>query len=64
MCLMFDVSHDSRDFDCPKCAAGLTIQNWATEYGDLIPGEYEIRCPDCNHSFTVDVRIETKFTAW
>lgn len=59
---MFDVTHNAREFDCPKCAACLCFENWTTEYGDPLTGMYDIDCPDCGFGFAVEVKIQYKVT--
>jgi hypothetical protein len=57
----FDVTHDSNDFQCPQCSAGLSVGNWNTEYGDAQPGDYTIECPDCGREFPLTIGVSTTY---
>lgn len=57
----FEVTHNSNDFQCPHCGAGLTDEEWNTEGGDKLSGDYEVECPDCGKPFIVDIAVETRY---
>jgi hypothetical protein len=56
----FEVEHGNAFF-CPYCKTGLAATNWSTEYGDPLPGDHPVRCPNCNKDFHVDVEVSTNY---
>lgn len=57
----FEITHNANDFQCPHCGVGLTDEEWNTEYGDKLSGDYEVVCPDCGKPFIVDIMVETRY---
>jgi hypothetical protein len=57
----FWVTHNGNDFQCPHCGAGLTDEEWNTDDGERLSGEWEVECPDCGKPFIVDIAVETRY---
>jgi hypothetical protein len=58
----FSISHNMCEFTCPNCNAGLCLDDWDTEYGEAMAGEYDVTCPDCSHEFAVYVDTRPRIT--
>ena len=58
--IMFRLSYDGGDVECPYCKTGFAVTDWNTEYGYPIFGDHETTCLECNKPFHFDCSIVYK----
>jgi DNA-directed RNA polymerase subunit RPC12/RpoP len=56
-----EVSHDD-DIRCPACRTTWDPRD-TEDYDVLEDGEHDIRCPECDHEFTVSTSVSFTFTS-